>query len=170
MQAFGYTTRTTRPTRLELGKLVEKKELVSSEVVALEDISNDDEVWLVQCPVDVMEEALKGQCFYIGNNQDCNLLSSNGRCKLKVKVSAAAKKTSFSCLVPSREQGCLKSVVLPSAGHIVLSESVSEDQSPEEMSLPAPVVSSKCVHSLPTNLKLRHPLLGLNFPKCQEIQ
>ncbi|CAH0382174.1 unnamed protein product [Bemisia tabaci] len=132
-----------------------------------EDITENDEIWVIQCPKFVNPELLIGNSFNLSKKSAVKCKKNDGsNIQLdSYPVNANAESSKINLLLPSQEEEILKIKVANLQGKLILTEQVEvpeidyealRNSQPEEI-------------SFPSNLKVRHPLLGLDIPKGRSV-
>ncbi|XP_063226650.1 uncharacterized protein PF3D7_1225600-like [Bacillus rossius redtenbacheri] len=121
--------------------------------LCLEDLTEDEEVYLVQCPNSVQPETLRNQLLV---SPAASRISVDGQVLEVSSHSHCSQALTF--VLPSREDHNCRLVLVKPAGQIVIREHIDVPQ-------PSASVAKKRNVMLPVGLKMRHPLLGADYEK-----
>ncbi|XP_032663336.1 uncharacterized protein LOC116840581 [Odontomachus brunneus] len=145
---------TTRPRNLR--ELIERETLVveSSESFSLNDISDNEEIWIMDIPKSIDPKELHGQKITLGDKS-----------KIKIKgerycTTAHNFKCNITCVLSTgKEEPLYKTVNIKPAGLLTVRRKLSV------ASKMKPISSDKnsSIPLFPNELKIRHPLLGINY-------
>lgn len=118
----------------------------------MEDLSSDDEVYTFQCPTDFSVETLLK--VNVDLNEVTQIKEKSGEV-FNMKLLESESKT-ITCAMPSKKkEGTL--AVIPLVGHII----IQKDTNIPDVNLNRGEDDDKVAY--PTDLKVRHPLLGANW-------
>lgn len=138
---------------------------VRSGGLLLEHLTEDDEVWMMQCPVFVNPQDLKGKKIMFGETSEFAIKTKDGKEQLYETSSYTDINKSLSCLLPTGKSGQLVAKVVEPVGLIVIKQKICvvdlEDDDDNDDDDPVP--TKRNFNNIPTDLKIRHPLFGSGF-------
>lgn len=117
-------------------------------------VYSEEEVFILQCHNSIAPEELLGQKIFLRGRTE---IEENGLEFSVEKIPEEASKTVT--LVSSQEKGHLRAETFPVVGKITISQMI------EEPIITYNASQDNAHEEFPTNLKVRHPLLGADFEK-----
>ncbi|XP_075235607.1 uncharacterized protein LOC142332846 isoform X2 [Lycorma delicatula] len=157
-------------SKLAQGIVVEE---FKQDLLFVEDLSDNDEIWVAQCPKSLKVESLLGTKFDLKGKTRLSACTNKNDESMSYEAFAVPSScdeddkaidssenvvvNNIYCLMPSKEQQKLELRAFEPSGTIKIEE---------RLSLPTPQTikfTSSTEFTLPSNLRLRHPLLGADF-------
>lgn len=121
-------------------------------------IDADEEVWIFQCPKNIEAEDLLGRKLVLP--QPLQIIhSKRGNKEFECKLELTKQENHLTMICPAK--GFPEAVSVKQAGMISIRERVKLPQTNENGSIDPNATDKQFYY--PTNLKIRHPLLGVNF-------
>lgn len=146
--------------QLVLEQFLDRKEFTLVTDVGRCKVSEEDDVWLVQCPQNLDINSLAGLNFLQKDKNNFKIGNSSYECV----ASKDNNRDKLSLLIPPTEpSGNYKMNTLELNGVFFIRERVHNINDIEVCEQPAEKVP------FPSNLKKRHPLLGVNYHKISKI-
>ncbi|XP_023710902.1 uncharacterized protein LOC111866307 isoform X2 [Cryptotermes secundus] len=120
----------------------------------LENLTEEEEIWMIQCPISINPQDLQNEELVFGGKSDFTLQLGDGE-KYETACYVDRKKP-VPCLLPGRKKGSFKAKVLQPEGLIVIMEKVEIP----ELKITLPKQSN---FQIPNGLTVRHPLFGQDY-------
>lgn len=127
-------------------------------------ISTDEELWFLQCPKNIDVDDLLGRKLVL--SQPVQLIQSKGGNKeFECKLESSKHVSHLTVICPTN--GVPEAVSVKQAGMITIRERIEVSQQRNYANSDTNSNSTDQLFKYPTNLKIRHPLLGVNFDNIE---
>lgn len=125
-------------------------------------INSDDEVWIFQCPKNMQPDDLLGRKIVLP--QPIQIIQSKrGNKEFECKLELTKQEHHLTVICPTN--GFPEAVSVKQAGMIAIRERINLPQRKENGN--GDLNSTENLFLYPSNLKIRHPLLGVNFENVE---
>lgn len=125
-------------------------------------INSDEEVWIFQCPKNIETDDLLGRKLVLPQPLQI-IQSKRGHKEFECKLELTKQENHLTVICPTN--GFPEAVSVKQAGMISISERIKLPQRKENGNSDLDSTDRRFLY--PTNLKIRHPLLGVNFENIE---